>query len=190
MRPRHLLTACIVLAIGAVALPAVAAAKLPHPATTRIVPGKSIAGVKLDMTRSQVFHKWGHTSCDNSVCTWEGKGKQGHREHALVSFVHGKAVIISIGAASKGDKLKFKRGVLSKWKTRKGIHLGSRKGKVPKAYPKAKPNNGEAVNGYDLFRGSRPNLSYTRFSTPGIGASPNLLWGISVNWDVCHYSDC
>jgi hypothetical protein len=52
------------------------------------------------------------------------------------------------------------------------------------------PNNGEAVQGFDLFAGARPNLRYTRFSTPGFGASPDKLRSILLAWDVCHYMTC
>jgi hypothetical protein len=176
--------------LALLALPAAADAHLPRTNNTVIKPGTSIAGVKLDMTKKQVFGKWGKTSCDSSVCTWEGPGTRGQNERAIVSFVSGKVVQVSISSATKGNNLKFKPGVLSQWKTSKGISLGSPKAKVPKAYPKAKANNGEAVNGYDLFAGARPNLRYTRFSTPGFGASPTLLRGITLAWDVCHYMQC
>jgi hypothetical protein len=175
---------------AAIVLPAAAGAHLPRTQNTVIKPGTSMAGVKLDMTKKQVFGKWGKTTCDQSTCTWEGPGTRGKNERAIVSFVKGKVVQITISAATKGNNLKFKPGTLSKWKTAKGISLGSPKAKVPRAYPAAKPNNGEAVNGYDLFAGARPNLRYTRFSTPGFGASPSLLRSIVIAWDVCHYSDC
>jgi hypothetical protein len=173
---------------GFLAMTAPALAKLPRPKTTLIVPGKSLAGVRLDMTRAQAFGQWGATSCPSpGYCQWVGPGNPGKAERATVSFVKGKVTGISITAASTGTNLKFKPGVLSKWRTAKGIRLGSKKSAVPRAYPSAKPNNGEAVQGYDLFAGARPNLSYTRFSTPGYGATPTLIRGLEVNWDVCHY---
>jgi hypothetical protein len=183
--------AVFVLAVVAfLAMPAAAGAHLPKTKNTKIVPGQSIGGVKLDMTKKQVIGKWGKTTCDQSTCTWEGPGTPGKNERAVVSFVKGKVVQIAISSATKGSNLKFKPGILSKWKTSKGISLGSPKSKVPKAYPAAQANNGEAVQGYDLFAGARPNLRYTRFSTPGFGASPNNLRSILVAWDVCHYMTC
>jgi hypothetical protein len=176
--------------IAALAIPAAAGAKLPHPKTTRIVPGKSIAGVRLDMTQAQVFHQWGSTTCPNSVCEWKGPGAVGHNERATVSLYNGKVVQIAISAASSGTNLKFKPGVLSKWKTAKKISLGSKKSAVHAAYPTATANDGEAVQGYDLFAGTRPDLRYTRFSTPGIGATPTRLRGIELDWDTCHYFTC
>ena len=155
-----------------------------------IVPGKSIAGVKLDMTKAQVFGQWGSTSCPNGVCEWKGPGPAGKNERATVSIFKGKAIMIVINAASSGNNLKFKPGVLSKWKTAKGISLGSRKTAVKRAYPSAKVNNGEAVQGFDLFSGARPNLRNTRFATPGIGATPTLLRYIELSWDPCHFQRC
>jgi hypothetical protein len=178
-------------ALAALAVPSAAIAKLPKPKTTTIVPGASIAGVKLDMTRAQVFSKWGSTKCSPPTsCTWEGPGQAGHNERAIVSFVNGKVSQISISAATTGTNLKFKSGVLSKWRTAKGLSLGKNKSAVKRAYPAAMANTGEAVQGFDLFKGARPNLSYTRFSTPGIGASPTLLRTIAVAWDTCHFTTC
>jgi hypothetical protein len=74
-----------------------------------------MAGVKLDMTKPQVLAKWGKTTCDASTCTWEGPGTRGQNERAFVSFVNGKAVQITISSATKGNNLKFKPGVLSKF---------------------------------------------------------------------------
>jgi hypothetical protein len=171
-------------------VPAAATAKLPRPRNAAIVPGTSIAGVKLDMSQSQVFSKWGSTHCSSGVCAWEGPGKPGQNERATVSFVRGKVVQIDISAALTGVNLKFKPGILSRWRTSKGISLGSFKKAVAHAYAHAKPNNGEAVQGFDLFAGSRPNLRYTRFSTSGIGASATRLRGIELAWDSCHYLRC
>jgi hypothetical protein len=178
------------VSIASLVIPTAALAKLPHPKTTLIVPGKSIAGVRLDMTRTQVFHRWGSTSCPDNVCVWNGPGATGHNERATVSIYKGKVVQIDITAAATGTNLRFKSGVLSKWKTAKNISLGSKKSAVKHAYPAAEANNGEAVQGYDLFAGARPNLLYTRFSTPGIGATPTLLRGIELAWDSCHYFTC
>lgn len=179
------------LAIGFLAVPAVANAALPRANSTKIVPGKSIAGVKLDMSRAQAVGQWGRPDkCQFNACDWEGPGKRGSNERATVSFHEGKVILIVIQAASRGTNRSFKPGVLSDWETKKGVHLGSPKAKVKRAYPDAQPNNGDAVNGFDLFRGARPDLSYTRFSTPGFGGDPNLVRSIEVAWDTCHYSEC
>ena len=167
-----------------------AAAKLPTPRNALIVPGTSIAGVKLDMSQAQVFASWGSTHCSGGVCTWEGPGKAGQNERATVSLLHGKVIQIVINASLTGSNLKFTPGILSRWKTSKGISLGSFKSAVGHAYPQATPNNGEAVQGFDLFQGSRPSLRYTRFATSGIGSSPTRLRYIELAWDTCHYFKC
>jgi hypothetical protein len=125
----------------------------------------SVAGVKLDMTKAQALGKWGHGKCDSQLCIWEGKGPVGHREVATISFYKDKVDSISIRSATKGNNGQFKPGILSDWETKKGIHLGSPKANVPRAYPAAKANTSTGVNGFDLFKGHRPNLSYTRFGT-------------------------
>lgn len=173
--------------VASVVLAAPALARLPRPKTTLIVPGRSLAGVKLDMTQAQALGQWGATSCASGVCQWIGPGDPGKAERATVSLWRGKVVGIAITAGSRGTNLKFKPGVLSTWRTAKGIQLGSKKSSVRRAYPSAKPNTGEAVQGFDLFAGARPNLSFTRLSTFGHGATPTLIRGIQVNWGVCHY---
>jgi len=177
-------------AVVCLAVPIGAAAQLPRPRNAVIVPGASIAGVKLDMTQSQVFSKWGSTHCSSGTCTWQGPGKPGQNERATVSFVHGKAVQVTINASFTGLNEKFKPGLLSRWKTSRGVSLGSLKSAVARAYPQAKPNVAEGVQGFDLFQGRRPNLRFTRFSTPGIGATPNRLRYIELAWDTCHYFKC
>jgi hypothetical protein len=160
-----------VLAIGCVACPTVALARLPSPKTTLIVPGTSIAGVKIGMSQTKVFHQWGGTSCIPGLCTWQGPGNPSHSERATVSFVKGKVIQIDINAATSGNNLKFTPGQLSKWKTGKNIGLGSTRAAVKRAYPAAKANNSTGVAGWDLFGGPH----YTRFSSFGVGATPNRL---------------
>ena len=157
--------------MGCVACPSVALARLPSPKTTLIVPGTSIAGVKIGMSQTQVFHQWGGTSCIPGVCTWQGPGNPSHAERATVSFVNGKVIQVAINAATRGNNLKFTPGQLSKWKTGKNIALGSTRGAVKRAYPAAKANNSTGVAGWDLFGGRH----YTRFSSFGVGDTPDRL---------------
>lgn len=185
--------AVLVAMTAALCAPGLATAKLPRPATTAIKPGKSIAGVKLDMTKAQAFAAWGSTSClAPTVCEWHGSGAAGQQEVASISLVNGKVVQITIKAAVVGTATQSIRlGPLARWKTSKGIALGSKRSAVATAYPTARPNSGEAVNGYDLFAGSRPNLAYTRFAANGVSSrTANRLLYITVAWDVCHYSAC
>ncbi|HUO74913.1 MAG TPA: hypothetical protein VMU39_29375 [Solirubrobacteraceae bacterium] len=169
------------LAVGSLALPAGALARLPHPKTTLIVPGVSIGGVKIDMTQAQVFHEWGSTGCIPGLCTWQGPGNPAHAERATVSFFKGKVIQIDINAGTtNGTNVKFKPGTLSKWKTAKNIHLGSTRASVKRAYPAAKANNSTGVAGWDLFDG----IHLTRFSSFGVGATPDRLRYIELACSV------
>jgi hypothetical protein len=192
MRHRRTIAVLVVLA-AALCVPGSAIAKLPDPATTTIKPGRSIAGVKLDMTKAQAFGAWGSTRClAPTLCEWHGPGTPGHQEVASISLVNGKVSQITIKAAVVGTATQSIRlGPLARWKTSKGIALGSKRSAVATAYPTARPNTGEAVDGFDLFAGSRPNLAYTRFAANGVSSrTANRLLYISVAWDVCHYSAC
>lgn len=166
---RRIIVGCV--AIAWTVFPTVAAARLPNPKTTLIVPGRSIAGVKIGMNHTQVFHRWGSTHCIPGLCTWQGHGKPSHAERATVSFYRGSVIQIDINAGTSGTNVKFKPGQLSKWKTGKNIHLGSTRDAVKRAYPAAKANNSTGVAGWDLFGGRH----FTRFSTFGVGATPNRL---------------
>jgi hypothetical protein len=159
------------IAVGCLMVPGVAGARLPHPRTALIVPGKSIAGVKIDMTQRQVFGQWGATSCSFGRCLWRGPGNPSHAEQATVTFAAGVVVQIDINAGTSGTNERFKPGTLSKWKTAKNIHLGSPKSAVKRAYPAARANTSPGVDGFDLQSG----IHFTRFSAFGIGATPNAL---------------
>jgi hypothetical protein len=98
--------------------------------------------------------------------------------------------MIVIHAAYNVRTGRFVPGVLSTWRTARRISLGSQKSAVHRAYPSARANHGEAVQGYDLFAGARPNLRYTRFATPGFGESATRLRYIELSWDVCHFMRC
>jgi hypothetical protein len=174
---------CAVLLGGLIGAPA-AEAKLPSPKSTLIVPGVSIAGVKLGMTQSQVFHEWGHTGCIPGLCTWTGPGNAAHAERATVSFFNGSVIQIAINAGTTNSTdEKFKPGELSTWKTGKNIGLGSQKSAVKRAYPHAKANNSTGVAGYDLFDGK----VLTRFSSFGVGASADRLRYIEL---ACNGGRC
>jgi hypothetical protein len=83
----------------------------------------------------------------------------------------GNVIQIDINAATSGNNLKFTPGQLSKWKTGKNVSLGSTRSAVKHAYPAAKANNSTGVAGWDLFAGRH----FTRFSSFGVGATPNRL---------------
>ncbi len=163
-----------------------ASARLPHPRTTLIVPGSSIGGVKLAMNRSQVFHQWGSTTCIPGVCTWAAGSAFG-AERATVSFYQGEVIQVDINAGTSGTSLRFKPGVLSRWRTARHISLGSTKAAVKRAYPSARANRSTGVNGWDLFYGGGAGLHFMRFSTFGAGISSDRVRYIEL---ACSHSRC
>jgi hypothetical protein len=138
-----------------------AEAKLPSPPTKLIVPGRSIAGVKLGMKAEDAVKKWGKGSeCDEVVgvsCHWRGTMKQGS---ARFDVRDGKVYSITITAGQKPVTFdNVYRKPLVKWKTAKKVGLGTSLYTVGKKYKKAKPDGG----GLALSSGKRETL----FSSSG-----------------------
>jgi hypothetical protein len=185
------------VAVAGLAFPAAAAAHLPSPDSEKIIPGVGMGEVKLDMTKPQVVGKWGPASecLGAAACYWRLPHNPARGEVASVSFQRGRVNLISIQAGRKSNGA-FKPGFLSHWSTRPGhVHLGSPKGKVKDVFDRGSDpgilwtNNSTGVGGFDYFlgvdkstRGTGPNTTDTRFSTPQVGPTPNRLWGISVSW--------
>jgi hypothetical protein len=157
--------------LGLCAAPGVAAANLPSPASKLIVPGKSIGGVSLGESYTQAQKAWGITKNCNPMtgCTYDG-GKNGtasfstpHRpgSPAIVSAVYIEVHFFRIG------KPDWARTPLDKYKTAKGIHLGSTLSTVKKAYPHGKRSCGtvtcswivagphKASTGFALYKGPK-----------------------------------
>lgn len=147
--------AVLTLAGLGIAAPA-AGAKLPSPPTKRIVPGRSIAGVKLGMKAETAVRKWGKGSeCDEVVgasCKWRGTTRQGS---ARLDIRDGKVWSIVIDAGQNPTTFEnVYRKPLTRWKTSKKVGLGTSLSKVSKKYPKAKPDGGGLV----LRAGGRETL--------------------------------
>ncbi len=149
--------ALFLVAVTACALaPATASAALPRPRSTAIVPGSSIAGVRIGMTVKQALARWGAGShCTAATirrsCTWTGSGMQG-----TVSFnvgFTGKVRSITI-AAGHNERSQVYKGPLLRWKTSRGTRLGVSATSVVKAYPKAR----NSPAGPQLGRGSRTTI--------------------------------
>jgi hypothetical protein len=134
------------LALVALAIAAPAAeAKLPAKGGKSIVPGKSIGGVKIGMDAAAAVKKWGKGgSCDTTIgasCRWEGSMKQGSMRFDLDR--NGKVSTIVIEAGQKPVSFEpVYKGPITKWKTSKGVHIGTTLRTVGKKYPKAKPDGG------------------------------------------------
>jgi hypothetical protein len=200
---------CLVIGLALIAtlgLSASATASLPKIGKDGVIKAnKSIGGVKLDMTQTKVTKKWGKGSCTSypavgttpaqDLCDWSKAIPAGtfEGEYAHVTFIGNgggaTAAIISITAQRRASDGKLLPGKLSKWKTPKGLHLGSPTAKVGKEFPAARPNTSEGVNGFELLAGAQPDVRITRFFG-GFNASADRLSAISLEWDICHVTDC
>jgi hypothetical protein len=116
-------------------------AKLPPGGGKTIVPGRSIGGVKPGMDPEAAVKKWGKGgTCDAAIgpiCEWKGSMRQGSLRFEVTN---GKVsnVVIEAGQAANFDPVY--KGPITKWKTSKGIRIGSTLRKVGKKYRKAKPD--------------------------------------------------
>ena len=144
MRLRKIAVASLIATatLAAAAAPA-ADAKLPSPSSKKIVPGRSIAGVKLGMDAKAAVEKWGAGSnCEvtiGSACTWSGTMRQGRARFTVES---GKVASVTVEAGQKVNYEPAYSRPLTTWKTSKRIGLGAALRKVKRAYPKAKPSGG------------------------------------------------
>jgi hypothetical protein len=128
-------------------LPAAADATLPAKGGKSIVPGRSIGGVKIGMDAAAAVKKWGKGgTCDTAIgvsCRWDGTMKQGSLRFDLTG---GKVSTIVIEAGQKPKTFEpVYKGPITKWKTSKGVHIGTTLRRVGKKYPKAQPDGGGLV---------------------------------------------
>lgn len=156
--PITVLLAALVTAV----LPAAAGAKLPKPKTKLVVPGKSIAGVALNMAESKAKAQWGSgakctktpkigTQPAQDSCDWR-EGPDLFDASAHITFLGGKVYLVVITTAKDKKTGKAKGKQFASWKTAKGIAVGSKIGAVGKAYPAAKRNLSEGGIGWDLIQ--------------------------------------
>ena len=143
-------------------VPAAAGAKLPKPKTKLIVPGKSIAGVSLNMAESKAKAQWGSgAKCTKfptipgekaqEGCDWrEGPALSDASAH--ITFLGGKVYLVVITTQKDKKTFKPKGKQFAAWKTAKGIAVGSKIAAVGKAYPAAKRNLSEGGIGWDLIQ--------------------------------------
>lgn len=120
------------LVLALMLIPA-AQAKLPAPSVSTVVPGKSVAGVKLGMTLSAAKTKWGAGSTcgpaawpNATQCTWSVTSAPKSPKLTLVS-IGGKVRAIAIDGGTGGAAIKA-------FKTSKGIGIGSTRAALTGAY--------------------------------------------------------
>lgn len=152
----------------ALALPAAAQAALPKTANTLIVPAKSIGGLALGSSPTQVTKAWGTSKQCEYQCLYEG-ANSGERAQALLESkddgVTYKTWNLTISAANiEGTTKPNFKTPLTRFKTSKGIGIGSTVSELRRAYPKVKKYSsvyyalsgpGQSMTIFGLTTGSR-----------------------------------
>jgi hypothetical protein len=130
-----------VLAVAlALVLPASAQAALPKTGDTLIVPAKSLGGVALGGSPAAVVKAWGKTSSCSYQCLYEGKNSGELGSVLLESDANGQnykvwSVFIAVSQTIVGSTTKPNFNTpLTKFKTAKGIGLGSSLKELRQAY--------------------------------------------------------
>lgn len=140
-RPSPALAITAALLLG---VPCAALAALPHPASHRIVPGRSIGGVRIGQTTAAARAAWGPGwTCINTVsgtCSWitirDGV--------ASLQLQAGRVAQIAIAAGSSAAAPRFD-GPLAALRTASGIGIGSTKDQVRGAYPRVRSTGRELL---------------------------------------------
>jgi hypothetical protein len=136
MRARQIIAMFILVAIG---IPVASShAKLPKTKSKTIVVNKSIGGVKIGTKLKTVKKKWGKSKgCGAKYtfgCDWLGTRTQGS---AGIIHLDGKVRSLEIKlGVDNANQIVFS-SPLMKFKTNKGIGLGSTEAEVRAAYPAA-----------------------------------------------------
>ena len=134
--------------------PGSAMARLPDPPNKVILTGRSIAGVALGAHWKKARATWGKRGADcrkgwnrellGNDCVYSGKGRQ--PAYAFFGTGRRKVRISSVGYGVGRDRRgrpKFDTP-LRRWRTRRGIHLGSSAKDVQRAHPGAKRDPSES----------------------------------------------
>jgi hypothetical protein len=174
MKFRRLLVAVPVLAL---AVPVIAAARVPSPATKLIVPGKSIGGISIGMNYKAAEKLWGTpSSCAKPVlaagggCSYTGPTNTSKYGTASFNWSQGKVIEVTIQANESRSQKYTLTGPLTKFKTATGIGLLSSRAAVRRAYPRFK------VNGTFGYFATGPGKHVTNLAT-----QKNVVTSISVN---------
>jgi hypothetical protein len=127
MMGRRAAWAVVAAVVGSLSPAAAAHAKLPSPATKRIVPGKSIGGVRLGMSLAAAQATWGpggvseaDDACDpdsRTSCIWAGRSA---REYAVLRFDEADGTVDFIRIVGP------RTSPLARWRTSKGWGIGTR----------------------------------------------------------------
>jgi hypothetical protein len=139
--------AAVGLALAVVGcLSSAASAALPASHDTLIVPGRSIGGLKVGASLQEVNASWGGNCVSSEECVWDGK-RQGCAQIAMMNpqtqldiehlgAGHVKTIVLDY-LTHVGPNPSYKTP-LARFRTAKGIGIGSSVKSLLKAYPHAK----------------------------------------------------
>ncbi|HEY2716231.1 MAG TPA: hypothetical protein VGI73_08435 [Solirubrobacterales bacterium] len=156
-------------------LPPVAGAALPKTTDTLIVPAHSIGGVSLGATPKAVIRAWGKDDACEYQCLYEGTAGESETPSLAGVLLEKSAsgapkvwgAYISVGENTAGatSQPNFTTP-LAKFKTSKGIGLGSTVAELKRAYPAAKKEGSTVLYSY-LLKGPRESGTTFSFDTDG-----------------------
>jgi hypothetical protein len=137
------LTSALTLALAATAF-----AGVPHPSTRLIVPGKSLGGVRLGGTFAAARKAWGPgADCRKNfsmrVCVYK-TNSYADGSAGFSSRSGGRIDEITLNAGFTRNSTPIFTNSVARFRTSKGIRLGSTSAAVRKAYPDVKRRSGSA----------------------------------------------
>jgi hypothetical protein len=150
--------------VAALLAPAAALGALPSPSSHRIVLGKSIGGATLGRSFASARRAWGHgADCTKQrrirACVYDGGTTAGI---ATIQAFDNKVSELDLSAGITSTGARVTKGKIARFKTSRGIGIGSRRAALVRAYPKLRKATshlytrhgpGKVVTSFELDRG-------------------------------------
>ncbi len=172
---RFFASAASIVAIGAI-FAAAAFSSLPTTKNKTIVPGVSVAGVKLGMSLSKAAKLWKDSEGDDNCfpgtptetwCIFEIVRSSAQLNTGNISYTGKKKVErISIRAPFTATEHPDFNTQVNKYKTKKGVRIGAPLGKLRSEFGKKLKRTGGA-NAYSSYEAKGPGKAITEFGLIG-----------------------